>query len=162
MKIDVNGTYVEELDNLLTEESKTSIRDLAIRTYGAFNDLTIGRWVECMHGDFSRVLGDITGSWLQIYWLRAFKEFCEEFPKTLERLSPKMDNDEQRACEGLMQSTLIESLLVFTRNYFGLHSFNEAQEITLGEVLIAKKASYNDAVFRKMLAKIQLEKTKRR
>ena len=40
-----------------------------------------------------------------------------------------------------------ESLLLFSREYFQLHSFKEASNINLADLLIAKKDAYNKAAF---------------
>lgn len=39
--------------------------------------------------------------------------------------------------------TMAEGLLVFARRYFGCRSFSEAERLTLGEWLMAKKDDYN-------------------
>ena len=51
-----------------------------------------------------------------------------------------------------------EAILVFVRDYFGLHSFKDAERITMGEILIAKRATYNREKFQRKLAKIQTAK----
>ena len=50
---------------------------------------------------------------------------------------------------GTMPMTFSESLLIFAQNFFGLKSFKEAEKITLGEIIIAKKADYNKSVFQR-------------
>lgn len=160
MKIDYSRPYVKELDELLTGKSKTMIRDIALRSYGSFTDLTVGQWIRCSQGDYTCVIGDMTGSWLQVYWLKYFVDEAERFPETLEHLSPKMDANEQRACDVLMQSTLVESVLVFARNYFQIPSFSAVEQLTIGEILIAKKASYNEIMYNKRVAKIRAEQYK--
>lgn len=167
MKLDLNGYYSPKIDEYLKEADKKRISDEAIERYGSYYDLTIGNFSQCVDGDFSKVVGDkvgdITGTWLQVYWMRGFASFVKEYVDTLVKLSPKMDADEEQAASGLMETTLVESMLVFSRGYFGLHSFSETEnKITLGEVLIAKKAVYNDVMFRKKLSKIQLAKVKKK
>lgn len=162
MKIDYSRPYVKELDELLTDASKSMIRDIALRSYGHFTDLTVGQWMQCSQGDYTCIFGELSGSWLQVYWLRYFVDEAKRFPETLENLSPKMDANEQRACEVLMQSTLVESLLVFARNYFQLPSFRAVEQLTIGEILIAKKASYNEIMYNKRVSKIRAEQYKSR
>lgn len=166
MKIKNSDIYDEAVDNYLTDECKKSIAEAAEREYGSFNGLTIGQWANCMSGNFACVIADeyerIRGTWLQAYWVRMFIDEQKGFVERLANLSPKMDADEERAAADLLDSTIVESVLVFARSYFGLHSFKEAEQITLGEVLIAKKAVYNETVFRRRLTKIQMENAKRK
>lgn len=162
MRINVKSAYVADVDELLKDEARAAIEAEAIKEYGSFTALTLGKWIECTSGDYSCVLGDIHGTFLQVYWLKLFERETKVFVEALTKLSPKMDASEQRAASGLLKTTLAESLLVFVRNYFGLPSFKAAEDITLGEILIAKKASYNDTIFRKALSKIQTETAKKK
>lgn len=168
MKLDLSGLYAKRIDDYLKADAREQIKSAALERYGSYHELTIGRFSECLDGDFSRAVGEyhtgrIDGTWLQVYWMRGFIDFAKEYTETLKKLSPAMDADEERAASGLLDTTLIESILVFARNYFGMHSFSETEnKITLGEILIAKKAVYNETTFRKKLANIQLAKAKKR
>lgn len=160
MRIDYARPYVKEIDDLITDAGKKSLEAVAVSSYGSFTDLTIGQWIRCSQGDYSCILGELTGSWLQVYWLRYFADEAKRLPETLENLSAKMGADEQRACEALMKSSLVESVLVFVRNYFGLPSFRAVEDLTIGELLIAKKAAYNEATYNKALSNIKMNKSK--
>lgn len=52
-------------------------------------------------------------------------------------------------------------MLIFTRKYFGLQNFGDAEKITLLEYYLAKKDTYSDAIFQRSLQKIQLNKMKK-
>lgn len=160
MRIDLNTKYLANVDKYLSADDKDAIKNAVERVFGGFESITIGQWADCMDGKFETVIGEIRGTWLQVYWINGFIDFAKSFPETLQKLSPKMDADEERAAAHLLQSSLVESVLVFVRNYFELHSFREAETITLGEVLIAKKAAYNEIMYRKALAKIQINNAK--
>lgn len=162
MKLDLNTEYLAEVDKYLSADDKNTIKDAVRRVFGGFESITIGQWANCIDGKFEAVIGEIRGTWLQVYWLQGFKDFATSFPDMLKNLSPKMDADEEQAASGLLQTSLVESVLVFARSYFGLKSFREAEDITLGEVLIAKKATYNETMYRKKLAKIQINNAKHR
>lgn len=162
MKINLDNAFCDVVWQNLKESCKEELRTAAMQSYGDYEGVTIGRVVEITEtGDVSEVFGShFRGTWGQVVWLLGLTEFINKLPETLLALTPKMDADEMRACEGMMESTIGESLLVFARNYFGLHSFTEAERITIGEVLIAKKAVYNETMFQKKLSKIKLEKAK--
>jgi hypothetical protein len=51
-----------------------------------------------------------------------------------------------------------EGMLVFVRAYFGLKSFGEAENVTIGDYLLAKKDEYNSTIFQRNMAKIQTQK----
>lgn len=163
MKISLYDEFCDVVWQNLKDTSKESIRTAAIAVYGDYEGVTIGRVMEIAEsGDLSCVFGShFRNTWGQVVWMMGLRDFIQELPETLLALTPKMDADEKQASEGLMDSTLAESLLVFARNYFGLHSFTDAERITIGEVLIAKKATYNEQMFQKKLSKIRLEKAKR-
>lgn len=95
---------------------------------------------------------------LEIYWISGFKEFIEGFLKTLENLNIKETPEERQASTFCISSSFQESILIFTRNYFNLTSFEAVGEIKLGEYLIAKKDSYNKVMFEKSYNKIIMNK----
>ena len=66
--------------------------------------------------------------------------------------------EEKRAENGLLKTDWAESMLVFLQNFFGLRSFREAENITVGEILIAKRARFNEDMYRRNLARIQTQK----
>ena len=49
-------------------------------------------------------------------------------------------------------------MIVFLQDFFGLRSFKEAEKITVGEILIAKRARFNEETYRRNLARIQTQK----
>lgn len=164
MKINLYDGFSEVVWQNLKEDSKDALKTAAMSLYGDYEGVTIGSIAEISEtGDLSSVFGShFRNTWGQVVWMLGLKDFVQGLPDTLLALSPKMDADEQRACDGLLESTLGESLLVFARSYFGLHSFGEAERITIGDVLIAKKAVYNDTTFQKRLSKIRLDNAKRK
>jgi hypothetical protein len=66
--------------------------------------------------------------------------------------------DEKKAAKGLLQTDWAENMLVFLQDFFGLRSFKEAEKITVGEILIAKRARFNEDTYRRNLARIQTQK----
>jgi len=164
MRIDEKTPYalISELDkyDLLTEANKSEITEAAKKVFGSPWALSINELATLLSGDFSR-LGDMTEpTILQVFWAKAFKVFIEDFTKALENLTLPMDSDERRASEGLPPVSFVEGLLIFSKNYFRHHSFEQAGRTILSDILIAKKDTYRTQMQQKKWQAIQREKMK--
>lgn len=163
MKIDVNTPYasIAEIDryDLLSDESKKELADAAVKIYGSHWSMTINDLAAVMNGDLSRLGCDMSNpTVLQVFWMKGFKKFIDDFTKALENLSVPMDADERRASAGLPPVSFIEGLLIFAKNYFRHHSFEQAGKTILSDILIAKKDEYRNTMQRKKWQNIQHEK----
>lgn len=156
--------YVQQ-ERVASDETAAQIHAAACRYYKQYAELTLDEFWGLMQGDFS-LLGDTTNpSVLQIYWQRGFEEFCKTLAKTLERLVvPEDPNKQAEIVRGCVDMSAQENMLVFVREYFGLHSFYAAGRRTIGEYITARKDEYNKAMARRNFESLQLKqlKTKRR
>lgn len=135
-------------DGILTPESVKELKDAAEAQYRNCYTLTIDEFFGIIGGDYS-LLGDMSNpSVLQVYWLRRFADFCEEFAQVCGSLSIK-DPAREHLQSGCVKLEPQEAMLIFTREYFNLPSFFEAGKRTLGEYLTARKDRFNDAVIRR-------------
>lgn len=167
MTIDNNTRYfaVEPMLRSLPDEELAKIKEAAPRA-------TIGRdgYLSLTIADLSRLIDghDVTGiipnateplklTVFEWYTADGLRGFLEEYIQKLEGLQPPLDPAERAAQRACLKVTTTEGLLCFARDYFGLHSFAEAEAVTLAEVLIAKKDTYNKTVFQKAYAK-QMQK----
>lgn len=66
--------------------------------------------------------------------------------------------ESRQAARGLPQFNETEGLLVFVREYFGLHNFTEAEEVTLADVFLAKKDAFIKASFERNYNEIIIKK----
>lgn len=152
-------TEFEPVEKYVTEQTKKGLFESAEKMYGKMYDLEFGEFWECSHENFDEILGDMSEpTVLQVYWKKRFVMFVEEFAKQLKSMVLPQTAEEVRAAEGLLKVEWDEAILVFVCEYFGLHSFKEAERITMGEILIAKRATYNRDKFQRSLAKIQTAK----
>lgn len=154
--------------DLVDESSEAELKKAAEARYGDMWTITIDQFGEYAAGDFSRIgvntdtdfsfwqkVGIVLHVYkpgmtvLQYYYILRFGDFVGELVKTLDALKVPQDAREKKASERCRQMTFQESILVFVRNYFGLHSFADAGQLTLADFLIAKKDTYNKAVFEK-------------
>lgn len=164
MRITENTKYIEILavEKYFSKKTVEELKSAAEKQFGSMYDLEFATFYNCANGDFSHLGGLDNPTALQVYWIKRFGDFSEEFAKTLSTLQVQSSEDEKRASEGLLKVTWGESMLVFMQRYFGLKSFREAEKITIGELLIAKRATYNDELFQRRLAKIRTQKIGRR
>lgn len=162
MRIDKNTKYreFEPIEKYVPDSQKKAITNAAESLYGCMYDLEFSEFWNVANGDLSR-LGNLENPTVfQRYWLKRFEEFTKEFAETLNKLSVKQTSEEKRAADGCLKISWGESVLVFLQKFFGLKSFKEAEKITLGEILIAKRAQYNDDLFARRMSQIQMQKIK--
>lgn len=148
-------------EGVVTEEGKADLMRAAEDFFKPCYMLTLDEFWGLMQKDF-HLLGDMTEpSVLQVYWLKRFQQFCEEFTKTCEKLSTKEPNEEalQVGCVKLQPQ---ESMLVFVRSYFGLQSFEEAGRCTIGEYVLARKDQFNQWRLKKNYEAKQIQELKKR
>ena len=150
---------IAEAEKYFTPQSVEDLKRAAENTYTSMYDLTFAGFHACANGDFSGVLGDMTDpTVLQVYWCKRFADFVKTFADMMQKMQLPQTPEEKRAENGLLQTDWAESVLVFLKDYFGLRSFREAEAITVGEILIAKRARFNEDTYRRNLARIQTQK----
>lgn len=164
MVVTINTKYSEiaESEQFMTDATKQQLTDAACSVFGDPWQLSIGDFVQLAGGDLSR-LGEMTDpTVMQIYWINAFKAFVADFEKALQGLSMPKDAQEIAAEECLRKVSMAEGMVVFVRSYFGLHSFAEAEKVTMLDYLIAKRDAYNQAAYSKRLAQLRAAKYKKK
>ena len=147
MRITSNTLYrdFEVFEQAITQESMQDLKAAAERKFGNCYNLTIDEFFGVVGGNCS-ILGDGLNNptVLQVYWLKRFKDFSEELLHICERLTIK-DPSREHLQNGCVKLEPMESVLIFTRDYFGLPSFMEAGKRTMGEYITARKDKYNEA-----------------
>lgn len=137
--------------DVLTDDSKKRLGDACVESVKPFWTLTFNEFFACIRLDFSAI-GICTpedlanASVAQTLWVERFRGFIDEFVKVCEALKVPQTPAEKMASTGCKPCTFEEHALLFCREYFGLHSFREAGETTLGDYIIAIKDTYNKAV----------------
>jgi len=150
---------IADTEKYFTQQSVEDLKRFSEEAYTSMYDLTFATFHACANGDFSDVLGDITDpTVLQVSWCKRFADFVKEFADALQKMQLPQTADEKRAAKGLLKTDWAESMLVFLQDFFGLRSFKEAEKITIGEILIAKRARFNEETYRRNLARIQTQK----
>lgn len=153
---------IKPVEKYFRENMEAEIMRAAEGKFGGMYDLEFATFWACAGGDFSN-LGDMRNpTVLQVYWVKRFNKFVEEITQALKGLTLNPTADESKAGQGLLQVTWGESILIFLQQFFGLKSYKEAEKITIGELLIAKRAQYNKDLFQRKLANIQLDKLRKK
>lgn len=153
---------IKPVEKYFRENMESEIMRAAEGKFGGMYDLEFATFWACAGGDFSN-LGDMRNpTVLQVYWVKRFNKFVEEITQALKGLTLNPTADESKAGQGLLQVTWGESILIFLQQFFGLKSYKEAEKITIGELLIAKRAQYNKDLFQRKLANIQLDKLRKK
>ena len=152
------------LDNM-TNESCERVREAVLQKYGRLEDIRLVDFIAFANGDFTPYGIDANKpdemTVAQYVWLSEFRKFVDLFNKINSGLSIPDTADTRKARNGQKQMSFAEYLLVFCRDYFGFHTFDEAAEkLTVSDYLIAAKDRYNDAIFKRNMARIEQEKLK--
>jgi hypothetical protein len=166
VKITNRTIYSEAVEALIPVEELEELKNTAVKYFTGFRpyEMPLRIFLEILEGSFkSEKIERDCKNGLTLFaklHLEKIGEFAKEFCEKYQALTHQPTAEEKRAGQACLETNFRENILVFTRSYFGLHSFIKAYEITTGEILIAKKDSYNDTAFRRAMSKIELDKIK--
>lgn len=155
-----------ELEQYLQEGERKRITETAARCYlgdGGYYALNVSQFVRLCGNDINALNNlpiDDLSSVYAVYFFQGLREFIADYISQLAKLNVQQTPMEQHAAKGCLSLSLAEGLLIFCRDYFGLHSFAEAENVTLDELLIAKRDHYNKVTFERNTARIQTQKIK--
>lgn len=163
MQVTENTLYDDfaPFEEFVNKEDMAKIDKTAIELYGDFNDMTIEKFSELTQLTPEQAKAEYN-TVFKVRWLLQFKDFVEQFSKILSNFSLKPTPMEASASSVCYDVSMLESMLVFSRNYFGLKSFAEAAKTTLGDYLIARKADYNTRAFERRFSELQMQKIKQK
>lgn len=77
----------------------------------------------------------------------AFEQFIKDFCTIFGKLNVPETADEKKASVGIPVFTHYEGMLIFAQEFFHLHNFTEAGNITLGDLYLAKKRWYASKLY---------------
>lgn len=108
-----------------------------------FYAMTIGDLTSVVAGDL-RPLYDSGGRTVfDAMRVKAFEAFIDEFVGILNGLTVPPTVESIKASMGTKKHDFSEGLYVFCCNYFGLHSFAEADRLKVSEYVLARKDDFN-------------------
>lgn len=163
MQVTENTLYADfaPFEEFVNKEDIAKIDKTAIELYGDFNDMTIEKFSELTQLTPEQAKAEYN-TVFKVHWLLQFKDFVEQFSKILSNFSLKPTPMEASASSVCYDVSMLESMLVFSRDYFGLKSFAEAAKTKLGDYLIARKADYNTRAFERRFSELQMQKIKQK
>ena len=163
MKLDPTDKYVNHIILLtnMDEESRKRLVEDAEKVYGSPWGLKLKDFFALVQNDLSYLgLDDktaIAGTVRQYVWLTEFRDVSEQVVAILNKYKVPMSDMAKKASEMCLKMDFMESTLVFVRNYFGLKSFEEAENTTLSDFIVAKKDNYNSGMFEYAMYRMQKE-----
>ena len=163
MKIDPQArymTYLLLLDNADKESWSRLVQD-AEKVYGSPWALTLRDFFALAGGDLSYIgttKDSLNASVRQYVWYKEFKDCVEQVTHLLNKLRVPQSAEAQMASGRCLKMTGQEAAFVFVRKYFGLKSFEQAENVSLADYIIAKKDAYNSAMFQYAMNEIQRQK----
>lgn len=132
-----------------TDDTLARIRKaapVAVFGDGGYYTMTLGQFGALLQG--AEPLDVVAGGTyetltvFEYYAIEGMADFVRQYAEMLKRFTPQPIAGE--SVGNTVQMTAAEALLVFARKYFALPSFQAAEQITLGDLLIAKKDAYNE------------------
>lgn len=134
---------------IVGEGEMERIREAAVRDkFGeaGFYGMTVGDFTTVLSGDIRPLQQSGGRTVFDLSRVEAFKVFVGELAATLKRLTLPPTADAIRYNAGVINYDFVESIYIFCRSYFGLHSFEAADKLLVSELVLAKKDEYNHAV----------------
>lgn len=151
LKIDRNTTCEAFMPfaNLVKDEQMDELRQAAVRDkFGdaGFYAMSVGDFTSVLSGDVRPLMQSGGRTVFDACRVEAFRLFVDELAATLKRLTVPPTAESMKLNAGTMPSEFTESVYLFCRSYFNLHSFEAADKLRLSEFVLAKKDDYNRQV----------------
>ena len=132
-------------EDYVFEFSQLKLKDLAI--------LNNGEDPECFPKSFEN-------AYLYICFIENLRKFLDDYYAKLSKLQIAKSDIDAYAQAGNEQFFGTENCLIFARSYFGLKSFEQAQEVDLQEYLLASRDNYSKFYAQKRASDYQQIKQK--
>lgn len=166
MKITKDTLFAEvaEIVVYMTDESKERLKKAAERDFGGFYGLTLAQFNAACKNEFAEILPRFRTADFTVFdygVILAFADFANGYVDMLAKYVIPQTSQEKQASAACAKVGWLEGLLIFSREYFGLKSFAEAEQATLGDLLIAKRDTYNKGMYQRAIIAQQTKGKKR-
>lgn len=146
----------KDMEKYIDDEGIANLKKAAEMEYVNMYDLTFAQFLQACE-DASTIIGnDDDETVLQVYWKKRFEEFQTEFADRIKSTNVPPTKEQAMASRDLPKQTFAEGILVFCLQYFHLHNFREAEQLTLGDIIIARKDAYNTTMMQRRISAIQM------
>lgn len=158
MKI-TKKTRVKELLPLLTEHRmERLLRDIPEYPLDkSILSMTIGEFADILLDEESYILTLLRPNeraWKAFGRLKVFRREMEEISKWMKKYEIKQSEEEKRAAIGIEFPDFIAKILITVVQFFGLHSFKEAEQIPLADYLIILQEQSSSIRYQRNYSKI--------
>lgn len=130
-----------------------------------FYGMTCGDLCTLIDGGFPALLQKLSeGLTVKGYCqlINSVRDGLKGFATYLEKTTPPTTPLQRRAAAGMMETTTEEMILLQLKDFYTLHSLEDAQKLTVYEFMIARKAEYNQRLAEYNMQKIMEHKSKQR
>lgn len=158
MKIDSKTKYdaLRYVEPYLEDGETKRIEDAAVQArFGddGFYAMTLGEFFAIMGGDTDTLIKGVEADTVfAVYLGRAFAAFVDFIIERLKALTIPPTPESVRASQGCLDVAFDESVYVFCREYFNLHTFAAVESLKVADYVMARKDAYNRAVVDRNMA----------
>lgn len=148
MKIDKHSKWadVAVVYILATEQERIRVENLCAERVlgeGGCWSLSVGDFIELAQGGKVQDFAE-HGEAVAVLTTFALRRWVEDLMNLLAKLVPQTSNKQIHA--PTLEMAMSEAMLVFTRDYFSLGSFEDASKVAMADYVLARKDHYNKAV----------------
>jgi len=168
LKIDLNAKLADiqhyfRIYPEIIEQSRNHIKENLDSSIFSFYGMTISEFLQLQENKMPKKIEALLANkntTLKTYIkiLNTFESGAKSFEAIIERTSIEQSIEERIASTNLLSMTAEETMLSFVKEYFNLNNFEQAQNITIYEYIIAKKIHYNNVMFQKNMTEQQKNK----
>lgn len=156
-------TRVKDILPLLTEQRMERLLD-NIQEYPLEKpilSMTIGEFSEILLDEQAYILTLLNPrerAYIAFGQLKSFKRQMEEISTWMKKYEIKQSEEERRAAIGIEFPDFIAKILIIVVQFFGLHSFKEAEQIPLADYLIILQEQSSSIRYQRNYSKIVEQK----
>lgn len=124
-------------------------------TIGEFSDIILDEQAYVM-----QLLNPRERAWKAFGRLKSFRRQMEEVSNFMKRYEIKQSQEEKQAAVGVEFPDFIAKILITVTQFFGLHNFQEAENIALADYLVILQDQSSAVKYQRNYSKILEQKSK--
>ena len=125
--------------------------------------LTIGEFSEIVLDEQSfvkKIMKPNERAYIAFGRLKSFKKEMEQLMKYIQKFQVKQSSEEKQAAINIDFPDFLSKILLTTTQFFGLHSFQEAEAIPLADYILILKDQVSSIQYQRNYSKIMEQKSK--
>lgn len=125
-------------------------------------DMTVGEFLDCLEDGYAERFLKEKYVYMAFGHLKEFKKQMEGIAKFLKMNDIKASAEQERAALGIEFPDFAEQVLLTVTEYFGLQSFDEAEQVKMSNYMLIVKKQSSEAKFKHQYDKIIEQKMKQK